>query len=121
MTLANSISADATTVFLQTDDFAEQVTYIPYRYFGEDAVANRTINAVVIRRGIEVLAEDGVTVAPVWEVHVANDSTTGISSDELDLGGDKIQLPPRDNETAEARSITQLLTQDAGMLVLELR
>jgi hypothetical protein len=73
---------------------------------------------VVIREQITVLSEAGDTVVPVYEVHVANSSTVGISSDELDLGGDQIELPPRDGKTAEKRTITQLLTQDTGMLVL---
>lgn len=115
MTLQATIAADALTVFTSTDDFAEVVTYKPR---GGTA---RSINAVVLREQITVLAEDGDTVAPVWQVHVANDSTYGISSAELNLGGDKITLPPRDGKDAEDRSITQLMIQDVGMLVLECR
>ena len=81
--------------------------------------AAREINAIVIREQIANLDSD--TVSPVWQVHVANDSTLGITSSEIDLGGDQIELPPRDGKTAERRTITQLLIQDHGMLVLECR
>lgn len=121
MTLHDVILSDAATVFTSTDDFAEVVTYHPRRYFGGADPVPRSINAVVIREQIAVISEDGDTVAPMWQVHVANDNALGISSAELDLGGDQIELAPRDGKTAERRTITQLITQDHGMLVLECR
>jgi hypothetical protein len=120
MTLRDMITDDATAVFLNTDEFAESVTYYPFRYPGTALRSNRTITAVVIREQIQAVTQDGSqTVLPRWEVHVANDSTAGISSDEIDLGGDQIGFPPRDGQTAERRSIVRLVTQDSGMLVLE--
>ena len=121
MTLAASILTDAYTVFTSTDDFAEVVTYYPRQRFGEPAPTPRTINAVVIREQIQSIGEEADTVSPVWQVHVANNVTYGITSSELDLGGDQISLPPRDGKTAERRTITQLLIQDGGMLVVECR
>lgn len=115
MTLRASIAADALTVFTSTDDFAEAVTYYPR------SGSSRSINAVVLREQIATLAEDGDTVAPVWQIHVANDATSGISSAELNLGGDQLGFPPRDGKDAERRTITQLLTQDVGMIVVECR
>lgn len=115
MTLRSTIASDAYTVFTSTDDFAESVTYRPR------SGSTRAINAVVMREQIQIIGEDGDTVAPVWQVHVANDTTYGIASTELNLGGDQISLPPRDGKTAESRTITQLLIQDNGMLVLECR
>lgn len=121
MSLHDMIETDAITVFTSTDDFAEVVTYHPRQRFGESTPIPRSINAVVVRQQIQTLAEDGDTVSPMWEVHVANKATYGISSSELDLGGDQIELPPRDGKTAERRTITQLTIQDHGMLVLECR
>lgn len=121
MTLHDVILSDASTVFTSTDDFAEVVTYYPWQKFGEVAPTPRSINAVVLREQAAVIGEDGDTVAPVWQVHVSNDATLGISSAELNLGGDQIELPPRDGKTAIKRTITQLLIQDHGMLVLECR
>lgn len=122
MTLRTLITDDATSVFLNTDEFAESVTYKPRLFAAGDARANRTIDAVVIRELIQVVSEDGgETVLPSFEVHVANDSATGISSDELDLGGDKLSFPVRDGLDASDRAIVRLVTQDHGMLVLECR
>lgn len=121
MTLKDQLATDAISVFCNTDDFAETVTYYPHRYYNETARAAREIKAVVLRESITVLAEDGDTVAPVWQVHVANNATTGISSEELDIGGDQISLPPREGDTAERRTITRLMEHDPGMLVLECR
>lgn len=120
MTLRDTIAEDAATVFCNADDFAEIVTYYPHRYFGEESRENRVIIAVVEREQLQSFSEDaGESVTPIFRVHVANSSTLGISSDEIDLGGDKIGLPPRDGKTAVIKSITQLLTQDNGMLVLQ--
>ena len=121
MTLHDLIAADAVTVFGNTDDFAEVVTYHPHRHYGEAARSSRSINAVVFREQIQVLTQDGDTVAPVWQIHVANSAVDGISSEELDLGGDSLEFPPRDGKTAETRTITQLVGQDHGMLIVECR
>lgn len=117
MTLRDSIESDALTVFLQTDDFAETVQYWP-----RGALTARTIKAVVIRESIQTLSENNSeTVLPMFEVHVANDATNGISSTELDCGGDQIAIPPRDGYAASRRAVYRLVTQDHGMLVLECR
>lgn len=121
MTLRQMIIDDAATVFCNPSEFAEAVVYHPHRFYGAEERSPRTINAVVMREAIAVISEDGDTVAPMWEVHVANDSTLGISSDELDLGGDKISLVPRVGKTPELRSITKLLGHEEGMLILECR
>jgi hypothetical protein len=121
MTLHDLIAADAVTVFTSTDDFAEVITYYPHRHYGEAARDPRSINAIVFREQIQVLTQDGDTVAPVWQIHVANNVATGISSEELDLGGDQLEFPPRDGKPAETRTVTQLVGQDHGMLILECR
>lgn len=121
MALRQAIIDDAATVFCNADDFAEAVVYHPHRFYGAEERPPRTINAVVMREAIAVIDGDGDTVAPMWEVHVANDATLGISSSELDLGGDKISLAPRVGETPERRSITRLIGHDEGMLILECR
>lgn len=121
MTLHDMIAADAVTVFTSTDDFAEDVTYRPHRHYGEAARDSRSIKAVVFREAIQVITQDGDTVAPVWQIHVANDPVNGIASDELDLGGDSLDFPPRDGQPAQTRTITQLIGQDHGMLIVECR
>lgn len=116
------ISDDAASVFINTDEFAESVTYKPRLKSGDTRASTRAINAVVIREQAATVDEDGnETIAPIFEVHVANDSTIGISSTELDLGGDEISFPVRDGQTATDRAINALMFIDNGMIVLQCR
>lgn len=115
MTLAARIITDAGNVFLNSDHFAETVTYYPQR-FGTPA-AGRSIQAVVERRQVAVFEPDQ-QIIPEFEVRVANDATTGISSSELNTGGDQISLAVRIGETATKRSVQYLTEHDDGMLVL---
>lgn len=122
MSLRQAITADAGRVFLDSSAFAETVTYHPRLFKSGDVRTARTITAIVIREGLQTVSEDGgETITPVFEVHITNSSTTGISSSELDTGGDQIALPIRDGLTPSKRTITRLVTQDHGMLVLECR
>ena len=121
MTLSDQIANDSAAVFLQTGHFAESVTYVPNIYDVGDTRTNRAIQAVVIRNQFSVFENDVESIAPVFEVYVENDTTRGINSDELDLGGDQISLPVRPGKAAEARTVTRLIEQDAAMLVLEVR
>jgi hypothetical protein len=114
MTLKQTIINDAGTVFLNTDDFAEMVSYVK-----RGAASGRSIKAVVIREEIASSEESGGAVTPVFEVHVANNSTAGIASTEINLGGDAIEIPVRDGLTASSRHINAILFQDEGMLVLQ--
>ena len=115
MSLHDLIQADAINVFANPNDFAEPVTY--YKKTGKA----RPINAVVVRDALAILPEDGDTVTPVFEIHVANDIVEGISSEELNLGGDMIAFAVRVGQAAQRRTITKLLAHDEGMLTLECR
>jgi len=118
MSLADRIITDAGTVFLNSDHFAETVTYYPHR-FGT-AATPRSIKAVIVRNQVATFNPDE-QIVPEFEVRVANDATTGISSTELNTGGDKIKLAARVGETATKRSIQYLTEHDEGMLVLVCR
>lgn len=116
MTLADRIVSDAENVFLNSDHFAETVTYYPHRY--RNAIRDpRQIKAVVIRNQVSSFNADEQIITE-FEVRVANNSTTGISSSELDTGGDQIEFPARVGETPTKRSIQYLTEHDEGMLVL---
>ena len=115
MTLHDMIQADASTVFCNVNDFAEVVTY--YARHG----SAREMTVQVFRDAFGVLAEDGDTVLPTFEIHVKNDSTLGISSEELNVGGDSIEFAVRVGQAKARRSITRLISHDEGMLVLECR
>lgn len=116
MTLADRIVSDAGNVFLNSDHFAESVTYYPFR-MQPGARTARTIKAVVTRNQVSTFNPDE-QIVPEFEVRVANDSTTGISSAELNTGGDQIAMAVRVGETPTRRSVQTLIEHDEGMLVL---
>lgn len=122
MSLKASIDNDADSLFLSLSDFAEVVTYLPRQLSGQPAKPSRQISAVVFRESMENVGEDNnESITPIFEVHVANNSVTGISSTEINKGGDQISLPVRDGLTPVARTIVMILSQDHGMLVLQCR
>lgn len=110
MPLSTSLGTDGYKVFARTEEFAEACTYKPFQDMGEAAKDDRPINCQVIRGEIE----DN----EVFEVHVANNSTYGISGTELNLGNDEISFPPMDGRTAVDKTIQKVTEQDAGMMVL---
>ena len=116
MTLKDMILADSVNVFINSSEFAESVIYKTSP--GKPTPVTRTINAVVIRQAVGESEETGTSV-PFFEVHVANNLTVGISSTEIDLGGDTIDIPVRPGMTASARAIVSIIDQDEGMLVLQ--
>jgi hypothetical protein len=112
MTLRETIEDDATTVFCNVDDFAESVVYYPR------GGGSRSINAVVFREGVQYFIDDTQNAMAAYEVHVANDALTGISSNSINCGGDVLGFPPRDGKTATRHTIKKIAGQDNGMLVL---
>jgi hypothetical protein len=117
MSLATRIVTDAAAVFLNSDHFAEEVTYHPHRFHTAAVREPRPIKAVVTRNQVSVFNPDE-QILTEFEVRVANSATTGISSAELDTGGDQILLAPRLGETPVKKSIQYLTEHDEGMLVL---
>lgn len=93
----------------------ETVTYKPA---GGDT---REIQAIVDRDTPETPSPAGVRGRPKASIRVmvVNSSTEGITPSELNIGGDKIELPLRIGESATDRNIRSLSSQDGGMLELE--
>jgi hypothetical protein len=117
MSLADRIRSDASIVFINTEHFAEPVTYHPHRFQTDPARAPRTINAVVTRNQVTVFNPDE-QILTEFEVRVANDATVGITSEELDTGGDKIALPTRVGDEPTLKSVQYVTEHDEGMIVL---
>ena len=97
------------------DEFGEDVTYLP------EGGGSRSIVGIVVRK--QPAAIDGASgaVSPMITVMVANDSTKGIGSEEIDTGGDKLAICPRIGKAAQQRRITKMTLQDHGMLRIEVR
>jgi len=93
--------------------FGESVTYTPLNG------SARVITAVVDR---EPPAPAGSPVSePRIEVTVYNDATTGISTAELNTGGDMLTAAWRIGGDEQARRIVGVVQQDSGMVTLEVR
>lgn len=116
MSLHDVIVSDAKNLIINLNDFAESVTYHPRS--GEP----RTIRAVIDRQSYAGVSEDGSGyVLPIFEIHVANDASVGISSEELNLGGDFLVFSDRIGRETERRAINMLTSHDEGILVLQCR
>lgn len=94
---------------------AEAITYLPA------AGGSRAIDALINREQPAETGDAPQGHAPLLTIVVINSATTGISSDEVDCGGDKVNLPVRLGETAQQRRITGIISQDSGMVKLEVR
>lgn len=106
---------DSAEEFLDTLG-GEEITYLPA------GGGSRTINAIINRDQPAELGDAPHGHAPLAVIVVRNDSTEGISSDEIDIGGgDKVQYAVRLKKTPQARRITKIISQDSGMLRLEIR
>jgi hypothetical protein len=114
MTLRDVIQTDGETVFCNSDDFGETVTYYP-----RDG-RSRSFVAVVFRNPVSMIPEDFDVANPVFEVHVHNDPVTGIDSEQLNRGGDYLAFPDVVGRDVKKHSI-RLVDHDEGMLVLECR
>lgn len=113
MSLHDMIQADATAVFCNTNDFAELATYHPR------GGSSRPVHVVIDRDALALFPEDGDNVTPVSEVRVSTSGEYGITSEELDEGGDMLEFEFRIGSGKKRRTITRLLGHDEGMLVLQ--
>ena len=104
------------------DAHGESITYRPR------AGVPRLVLAVVQRMD-EAQSQQGSpsAMAPnieIWvqnaETAIADDVYGGISEDEVDTGGDQVDLPVRRGQTAQTRRVAEVLNADAGMLHLRI-
>lgn len=80
--------------------------------------AVRAIKAVVTRNTAENLPGVAGGSGPAFEVLVKNDDTEGIYSQNLDTGGDELDIAPNVGEPPGTFRITELINHDAGLMLL---
>lgn len=107
------LAADA-AVFVNADEFGEAVVYVPRNG------ATRDISAQVQREVPEGNEQAEGAVVPSLFVTVRNSSTTGISSAEVNTGGDKVRLAQRIGGETKDCPIIEVVSQDPGMMKLRL-
>lgn len=116
MTLRESIASDAVSVFLSADEFAETVVYLPR------GGGSRTLLAIVDREPPTLMDDAGNVLALSFMLYLSNSSTTGISVQELDTGGDRIQIAAKTNDVQKRTcTILRVMDNDNGMLQLAIK
>lgn len=116
MTLRQSIASDSVSVFLSSDEFAETAIYHPR------AGGSRTILAIVDREPPSLMDEVGNVLVLSFMIYVSNSATDGISAQEIDCGGDSIEIGARVGDTTlKTCSILRVLGNDNGMLQLAVK
>lgn len=108
-------AGDMRDIFLDAGDFAETVLYKPA------SGRPRNILAIVDRTPPTDIKEMQRSVADLIAIEAMNDASDGIDLAELKLGRDQIRLPVRAGQPAEDKTITRIISHDAGALRLELR
>ena len=92
---------------------AKTITYRPR------SGASRSIESIIEYPGPGGI--DGLSGGsrPLLDIYIKNDSTSGISSAEVDTGGDKVEVPLRIGLTAARVRITKIVTQDKAILHIQ--
>lgn len=107
MTFKSDLAQDAAKTFLNSDEFAEEITYTPK---GGTA---KVIKAVVNRKRIDPASEDaGRILINQCEIFIANDATAGVTS--VNKGGDLVSLAEAIGGTQIDWVVADILAQDEG-------
>ena len=97
------------------DNFGESITYLP------TAGGRRPIQAIVERNPPAIFDASGNAVLPTATVRVNNSCRSGISSREVNIGTDQIEMIGKIGETLpKTFSLMTMTSQDAGVTVLAL-
>ena len=113
MGFKSMVLADIQTTVLNSDEFAETVTYKPL------AAAQKSIKAVVFRnelRPIDLMTA-GRGLVKTCRVIIANDATTGMTA--VNKGQDKISFPEIDGGTPIDWLIHRVIGSDFSVWDLE--
>lgn len=107
MTFKSQLKGDALNCLLNTNEFAESITYIPA------GCSSRLIKAIVNRGQIKPSREDSLrTLQNQAELFVLNDEAAGISL--INKKDDKIVLTDLEGDTKEGR-IAEVLNKDDAL------
>lgn len=107
MSFKDQMKQDAQTVFMNSGEFAEEITYTPA---GQQA---KILRAVVIRKTLEPGDENsGRTLRNQAEVYISCDTENGIV--EINRSDDRITLTDIEGTVQESR-ISEILDNSGGM------
>jgi len=95
--------------------FGETVYYLP------NGGGSREILGIIDYEGVSALSGTPFGTGPAINVTVKNDDTDGISTSEIDIGKDLITISTRIGKATENRRLVSIISEDAGMVTLEVR
>lgn len=96
-------------------NFGESITYFPR------SGGYRVIQAIVTRDPPAIFNAAGDAIMPRAMIRVHNSAATGISSKEVDIGSDEIELPEKvGNVILKRFSLLTMTAQDSGVTELAL-
>jgi hypothetical protein len=108
MAFKENLAQDAARTFLNSDEFAEEITYTPK---GNSA---RVIKALVNRKRIDPASEDaGRILLNQCEIFIANDEISGVAS--INKGGDLVSLAEVIGGALIDWVVADILGRDEGM------
>jgi len=81
----------------------------------------RTITVIVDRDDVAAVNGAPSRRSPSLTVYARNDPLAGIDLDTLDTGGDQLDLARRVGGDLAGREISRLVSQDAGLIAVEVR
>ena len=108
MTLKSQFPEDAKDAFLNSDEFAESITYTP------NGGSPKVIKALVVRERLQADGPDqGRVLNRQAEIYIANDATEGVTS--VDKGNDTVSFPVFVEGSAVPWKVVEVLGKDEGM------
>ena len=108
MSLKSQLAQDMVNSFLNSYEFAEDITYTP-----KNSTA-KSIKAVINRKRINPAAEDvGRVLVNQGEIFIAKDDTAGVSS--INRGGDIVSFAENVGGVVTDWAVIDILGQDEGM------
>jgi len=114
MTFKSQLSIDAAKAFLNTDEFAKEITYKPKN--GD----SKNIKALIVRSRVDS-AEQGIgrIATNQAEIYIANDEIEGITS--VDKGDDEVLFPEIIGGSNVWWVVIDILNMDKGMWHLQVQ
>ena len=108
MSFKDNLKRDALNSFLNTNEFAEAISYTP------KGGTQKTIKAIVNRKRLNPASEDtGRILQNTIEIFIANDSVNGVTA--INKGGDKVTLPEVIGGADVNYVVVDILGEDDGI------
>ena len=108
MTFKAQLSIDAAKVFLNSNEFAEEITYTP------KGGSPKSIKAIIVRSQIDAADQGQSRIAHnQTELYIANDATNGVTS--VDKGDDEASFPKIVGGSNINWVVIDILGMDKGM------